>query len=105
MAPALALQAATVEGGHCHHCGEAIAGHACTVELDGQLRRFCCQGCAAASEWIAQADLDGYYRLRSAAGGRVGEELPDLAVWDREDVQAEHSRAVEGGRESTLLTD
>ena len=71
MAPALAIQAAAVEGGHCHHCGEAITGHACTVELDGQPRSFCCQGCAAASEWIAQADLDGYYRLRSAAGGRV----------------------------------
>ena len=105
MAPALAIQAATVGGGHCHHCGEALPGNACTIELDGQPRAFCCQGCAAAAEWIAQADLEGYYRLRSAAGGRVGEEPPDLGVWDREDVQAEHSRPIDGGREITLLTD
>ncbi len=105
MATALALQAAAVRGGHCHHCGEALPGNACTRQLDGQPRAFCCQGCAAAAEWIAQSELDGYYRLRSAAASRVGEELPDLSVWDRADVQAEHSRPVEGGREITLLTD
>ncbi len=105
MATALALQAAAVRGGHCHHCGEALPGNACTRQLDGQPRAFCCQGCAAAAEWIAQSELDGYYRLRSAAASRVGEELPDLSVWDRADVQAEHSRPAEGGREITLLTD
>lgn len=91
--------------GHCHHCGEALAAQPVRLEVGGQARLFCCQGCAAAAEWIAQANLDGYYRLRSAAAGRVGEDLPDLAVWDRADVQAEHSRQVEGGREITLLTD
>ncbi|ADV26197.1 heavy metal translocating P-type ATPase [Pseudoxanthomonas suwonensis 11-1] len=105
MAAALAMPATAFAAGHCHHCGEALPANARVVELDGQARSFCCQGCAAAAEWIAQADLDGYYRLRSAAAGKVGEELPDLAVWDRADVQAEHSRAIEGGREITLLTD
>ncbi|WP_447729532.1 heavy metal translocating P-type ATPase [Pseudoxanthomonas suwonensis] len=105
MAAALAMPATASGAGHCHHCGEALPANACVLELDGQARSFCCQGCAAAAEWIAQANLDGYYRLRSAAAGKVGEQLPDLAVWDRGDVQAEHSRAVEGGREITLLTD
>ncbi|RRN81086.1 cadmium-translocating P-type ATPase [Pseudoxanthomonas sp. SGD-10] len=105
MAAALAMPAAASTSGHCHHCGEALPANPCVVELDGQARSFCCQGCAAAAEWIAQADLDGYYRLRSAAAGKVGDELPDLAVWDRPDVQAEHSRPVERGREITLLTD
>jgi len=99
-----------VATGHCHHCGEALPARPAVQLLDGQPRRFCCQGCAAAAEWIDHAALDGYYRLRSASGGqgggRVGDELPDLAVWDRADVQAEHSRALAGdGREITLLTD
>src|SRR5690606_1592823 len=105
MAAALGMPATASGARRCHHCGRALPANACVLELDGQARSFCCQGCAAAAEWIAQANLDGYYRLRSAAAGKVGEQLPDLAVWDRADVQAEHSRAVEGGREITLLTD
>src|SRR5690606_41257140 len=100
-----APEAVSVRGGCCHHCGEALpAAGACVLALDGQPRAFCCQGCAAAAEWIAQAELDGYYRLRSAVACRVGDDLPDLAVWDQADVQAEHSRAVERGREVTLRT-
>jgi len=75
------------------------------MELGGSSHAFCCQGCAAAAEWIASADLGGYYRLRSANAARVGEDLPDLGVWDRADVQAQHSREIAGGREITLLTD
>ncbi|UNK58404.1 cadmium-translocating P-type ATPase [Pseudoxanthomonas daejeonensis] len=102
---AASLPASVAVAGTCHHCGEALPTHACVQELDGQARAFCCQGCAAAAEWIARAELDGYYRLRNANAGRVGDELPDLSVWDRSDVQAEHSRVVEGGREITVLTD
>ena len=91
--------------GSCHHCGQSLPARPVRQHQDGQMRAFCCQGCAAAAEWIAGAELEGYYRLRSAGGTRVGDELPDLAVWDRADVQAEHSRPVEGGREITLLTD
>ena len=89
----------------CHHCGEPLPAQPVLQPLDGITRAYCCHGCAAAAEWIAGAELDGYYRLRSASAGRVGDELPDLAVWDRADVQAEHSRSVDGGREITLLTD
>ena len=91
--------------GTCHHCGEALPAQPHVLPLGGQPRAFCCHGCAAAAEWIARSDLEGYYRLRSHNAGRVGEDLPDLAVWDRADVQAEHSRQVADGREITLLTD
>ncbi len=101
----LAMHDAPVASGTCHHCGEVLSARPVVREFEGQPRPFCCDGCAAAAEWIAGADLDGYYRLRSAGGTRVGDDLPDLAVWDRADVQAEHSRPVEGGREITLLTD
>ncbi len=95
----------TAATGTCHHCGEALPAQPHLAAQGGVTRAFCCHGCAAAAEWIASADLDGYYRLRSANAARVGEDLPDLAVWDRTDVQAEHSRQIAGGREITLLTD
>ena len=95
----------TATTGTCHHCGEPLATPPVLQARDGAVQAYCCHGCAAAAEWIAGAELEGYYRLRSAGGTRVGDELPDLAVWDRADVQAEHSRPVEGGREITLLTD
>jgi len=91
--------------GTCRHCGEPLPAQPCLQEFEGRTHAFCCHGCAAAAEWIADAELSGYYRLRNAGGGRVGDELPDLSVWDRDDVQAEHSRAVTDGRQITLLTD
>ncbi|MFD1043381.1 heavy metal translocating P-type ATPase [Pseudoxanthomonas kaohsiungensis] len=106
MAVGLAMQVprALATGG-CRHCGEPLPAQPCLQEFEGRTHAFCCHGCAAAAEWIADADLSGYYRLRDAGGGRVGDDLPDLSVWDRDDVQAQHSRAVAGGRQITLLTD
>ncbi|MGX9719521.1 heavy metal translocating P-type ATPase [Stenotrophomonas acidaminiphila] len=102
--PALS-PAVAVATGTCHHCGEALPAQPHRAATGAGTHAFCCPGCAAAAEWIASAELDGYYRLRSAKAARVGEDLPDLAVWDRDDVQDEHSRPVAGGREITLLTD
>ncbi|TCT26066.1 heavy metal translocating P-type ATPase [Thermomonas haemolytica] len=89
----------------CHHCGEPLPVAPVRACLDGEPRDFCCGGCATAAQWIVDAALDDYYRLRSAPGGRVEADAPALAAWDREDVLAGHARAVEGGREITVLTD
>ena len=106
MAVGLAMQAPrALATGSCRHCGEPLPAQPCLQEFEGRTHAFCCHGCAAAAEWITDADLSGYYRLRDAGGGRVGDDLPDLSVWDRDDVQAQHSRAVAGGRQITLLTD
>src|SRR5690606_27696502 len=66
---------------------------------------YCCDGCAAAARWIRDADLGDYYRLRTVAAGRVGNERVDLSAWDREDLLREHAHAIEGGHRITLLTD
>jgi len=92
-------------GTGCHHCGEPLPPDPARVRLDGVERDFCCDGCAAAAQWIRDADLGDYYRLRSEHAGRVGTDPVDLRVWDREEVLAEHAHPVEGGRELTLLTD
>ena len=89
----------------CHHCGEPLPAAPVRACIDGEPRDFCCGGCATAAQWIVDAALDDYYRLRSAPGGRVEADAPALAGWDREDVLAGHARAVEGGREITVLTD
>ena len=89
----------------CFHCGEPLPAGAVTELVDGAVQAFCCHGCAAATAWIGAAALDDYYRLRSTPAGRVEVEAPDFAAWDRDDVLAEHSRIVDGGREITVLTD
>ncbi len=89
----------------CHHCGEPLPQAPERVRLDGIERAFCCSGCAAAAQWIRDARLGDYYRLRSEPAARVGTELPDMAVWDREDLIAGHARDIDGGREITVLTD
>ena len=89
----------------CHHCGESLPQAPARAEVDGAVRLFCCEGCAAAARWIRDARLEDYYRLRSAPAGRVDPDAPALAAWDREDLLAGHAREVAGGREITVLTD
>ena len=89
----------------CWHCGEPLPGSPARMEVDGASRAFCCDGCAAAAQWIRESNLGDYYRLRSEHASRVGTEPADFAIWDRDDVVAGHARDVEGGREITVLTD
>ncbi|MEO8366383.1 MAG: heavy metal translocating P-type ATPase [Pseudoxanthomonas sp.] len=89
----------------CHHCGESLPARPARWVLDGVPHLFCCDGCASAAQWIGEADLGDYYRLRSEHASRVGTEPLDLSVWDRDEVLAEHAHDIEGGREITLLTD
>jgi len=89
----------------CFHCGEALPSGPARCRVDGVEREFCCEGCSAAAEWIREARLGDYYRLRTAPASRVVAEADDLALWDREDVLATHARPIAGGREITLLTD
>ncbi|KAA2284848.1 heavy metal translocating P-type ATPase [Arenimonas fontis] len=85
----------------CHHCGEPLPATPVLVELDGQARAMCCNGCAAAAAWIRDAGLDDYYRLRQAPGAKVDEAVADYRSWDREDVQAGH---VEHGSDGDRIT-
>jgi Cu2+-exporting ATPase len=92
-------------GADCFHCGEALPAAPALLQVDGAERAFCCDGCAAAAQWIRDAHLDDYYRLRSEPAARVAEDDADLLLWDRDEVIAAHARPIPGGRELTLLTD
>ncbi|GAB1596218.1 heavy metal translocating P-type ATPase [Lysobacter claricitrinus] len=89
----------------CWHCGEPLPDAPAYRRLDDATRAFCCDGCAAAAQWIRDAHLDDYYRLRTEHASRVGTEPPDFAVWDRDDVVAGHVSDVGGLREITVVTD
>ena len=109
-APGATLHADAVpaqEAPGCHHCAEPLPAAPALRTIAGTARRFCCEGCAAAAEWIQDARLGDYYRLRTAPASRIDEAAldDDLSLWDREEIQAEHARGVPGGREITLLTD
>lgn len=89
----------------CHHCSEALPATPVVAALDGIAHAFCCEGCSAAALWISDAALSDYYALRTEAAARVDTSTADLSVWDRDDVVAAHSLAVDGGREITFVTD
>ena len=106
VAAAGAVRDAHGDRGGCFHCSEALPPDPAGARIDGAARLFCCDGCAAAAQWIRDANLVDYYRLRTGTGGRAAVDLDaQLAAFDREDVQAGHVRDVEGGREVTVLTD
>src|SRR5690606_30254147 len=75
----------------CHHCAEPLPASPARRTRGGSAREFCCEGCAAAAEWIQGARLGDYYRLRTAPAARIDLDAldDDLSLWDREEVQAE----------------
>jgi len=89
----------------CYHCGEALPPAFLCVTLDGAERAMCCSGCAGAAAWIRDAGLDDYYRLRQRDGSRVAAETADFSAWDRDDIQAQHTRDIGAGREVTVLVE
>ncbi len=89
----------------CFHCGEALPITPARLVLDGELRAFCCDGCAGAAQWIRDARLGDYYRLRSETAGRVDIDGIDFSLWDRDDLMRDHVRDIEGNCEITVLSE
>ena len=89
----------------CYHCGEALPERATSVLVDGVPRPVCCPGCGAAAQWIRDAGLGDYYRLRGDAGARVDAHAGDFQAWDRADVQAGHVVATPQGHQITVVVE
>ena len=62
---------------HCYHCSLPLGDSSVRMELDGQWRQFCCQGCAAAAEIIVQGGLCAYYERRTAGEGALAALPPE----------------------------
>ncbi|ODS62038.1 MAG: ATPase P [Arenimonas sp. SCN 70-307] len=87
----------------CFHCGEPLPAEPLRIRIGEAERAVCCSGCGAAANWIRDAGLADYYRLRNGAGARVDPEPADYGAWDRADVQAGHAVATPTGREITVV--
>ena len=78
--------------GHCFHCAEALPAQPVRVEVDGEPRAFCCDGCSAAAVWIREARLTDYYQLRREAADRVGNAAGDHEAAPRQRLAAHAKR-------------
>lgn len=92
----------------CYHCALPVpAGSRHSAVVLGQPRAMCCPGCQAVAESIVAAGLESYYSHRSEASANP-ESLPvqqveELALYDRPEVQAPFVRHQGELAETTLL--
>lgn len=92
----------------CFHCGEPAEGDPpITLELDGETRHFCCEGCKAVCQTIHSEGLTGFYNFRTAPAVTPKElsdtEVKRLRELDHPLVQQTFVSPVKGGLEAQLL--
>ncbi len=92
----------------CYHCGEPAAGEPpITLELEGELRHFCCHGCKAVCETIRAEGLTGFYQFRTEPAVTPRElsnsDLNRIRELDHPLVQKSFVSPVKAGQEATLL--
>ncbi len=93
----------------CFHCHLPITGtprYFAVIEAVEQ--PMCCPGCKAVAEAIVAGGLDNYYRFRTEPAERAESAnqvlQAELALYDRDDMQADFVRTTpEGSREARLL--
>jgi Cu2+-exporting ATPase len=78
------------------------------VEIDGQSQPMCCRGCQAVAQAIVAGGLTDFYRFRTSkspqAADLVPEQLKELELYDRDDLQQSFVQKQEGDlREASLI--
>ncbi|MCB1567556.1 MAG: heavy metal translocating P-type ATPase, partial [Xanthomonadales bacterium] len=91
----------------CRHCGEKVPkGTELTARIEGCEQPVCCRGCKAAAQWIAEAGLSDYYRLRSREAERPEAVPGDHEAWKQADLRRHVVRELgEDRHEAALLVD
>jgi len=90
----------------CYHCGEALPVHSnLQLEIEGESRPMCCQGCLAVASVIAGSGLVNYYRHRQQLAAKVNEDAAaNASAWrgidERQDLWGSDGR---GGARDLLL--
>lgn len=80
--------------GQCYHCHEPLPEPPLKAELQGESRDFCCQGCIAVAQLVADCGLDQYYRLRLEPAPRPGD-AQNWHAYDRDSLVQRVSRRVD----------
>ncbi|MBI4665432.1 MAG: heavy metal translocating P-type ATPase [Nitrospinae bacterium] len=92
----------------CFHCGLPLPGSGpVQAEAGGEIKNFCCNGCAAVCQAIFESGLEGYYERANTGQPPFGPpplppEHPE--IYDMEDVQA-GVVAGDGVKEAYFLVD
>ncbi len=94
--------------GECFHCGLPVPpGSDYTVEIDGEARSMCCHGCQAVAQAIVDGGLVDFYRYRTEKSPQARDLVPDqlreLALYDRDDLQQSFVRQQPGERREAAL--
>ncbi|MEM9304141.1 MAG: heavy metal translocating P-type ATPase [Pseudomonadota bacterium] len=72
----------------CFHCHEPVPeGIDITVEIAGEPRAMCCQGCAAVAGLISTSGLAQFYKLRTEPADKPDENSRRWDVFDREQIR------------------
>ena len=98
----------TTGQGECFHCGLPVPpGSDYTVEIDGEARSMCCHGCQAVAQAIVDGGLVDFYRYRTEKSPQARDLVPDqlreLALYDRDDLQQSFVRQQPGERREAAL--
>lgn len=84
-----------MSGIRCFHCSLPVSSAAaCSAEIDGECRDFCCAGCRTVCQAIHEAGLDEFYRRLNFESAESPPPVApgDLDQYDLPEVQAEFVR-------------
>ena len=94
---------------NCFHCGLPVpTGSHYAVEINNAQQLMCCPGCQAVAQAIVDNGLTDYYRHRTTSAQQgeslIPEELADMQLYDRDDLQQSFVRETGGEeREASLI--
>src|SRR5690606_11121991 len=93
----------------CYHCGEIIPDNIdIKININGEERMMCCQGCRAVAQAINEYGLENYYRYRTELPPRpessTTDTIPDLEIYDNPDFQKPFVRVIDNDQcEANLI--
>ena len=99
----------TTTQAECFHCGLPVPpGADYSVLIDGRSQPLCCRGCQAVAQAIVDGGLSDFYRYRTEkspqAKDLLPEQLDELALYDRDDLQQSFVQQQAGDtREAALI--
>jgi len=99
----------SVQQEECYHCGLPVPATArYRVDIEGESHPMCCRGCQAVAQAIVDSGLTDFYRYRTEkspqAKDLVPEQLEELALYNREDLQKSFvTEQSDDSRETSLI--
>ncbi len=93
----------------CFHCHNLIPSNIdITVKVDNESKAVCCHGCKAVAELVLEGGLQQFYQFREGEleqpENLAGQELDQLAVYDRPDILSRIASVTDTGHHRIQLS-